>query len=63
MPPLETFDKDGKPLYFVGQSTIQALQGLIAKAAGSPSGFTGEVTEAESRALRELGDAKTKFEI
>lgn len=63
MPPLETFDKDGNPLYFVQQGTIQALQGLIAKAAGSPGGFAGEVTEAEAKALRELGEAKTKYEF
>ena len=63
MLPLETFDENGKPQYFVGQQTVQALQGLIAKAVSNPNGFSSDITAAEAKALRDLGDAKTKMTI
>lgn len=61
MPPIETFDENGKPQYFVGQHTVQALQGLIAKAVSSPHGFSSDITAAEAQALRDLGEAKTEM--
>ena len=61
--PLESFDKNGKPHHFVKQDTVAALKGLIAKAVTNPAGFSGEVTEAEAGALREIGESKTKIDV
>lgn len=61
--PLESFDENGKPHHFVKQDTVAALQSLIAKAVSNPTGFSGEVTEAEARALCEIGESKTKVDV
>ncbi|WP_434729093.1 hypothetical protein [Pseudomonas soli] len=61
--PLETFDENGKPQFFVKQDILVALRGLIDKAVNNPSGFSAEVTEAEARALRDLGESKSKMEV
>lgn len=60
--PVETLDKNGKPNHHVNQDIVKALRGLIEKASISPAGFAADITADEAAALRELGDAPTKFD-